>query len=60
MGSKVLTPQELKSLTDQAQIAKVQKEFDRAKKEEEEAAQLREAFATRDLHPEVWTASTRR
>jgi hypothetical protein len=53
MGSKVLTPQELKSLTDQAQIAKVQKEFDRAKKEEEEAAQLREAFATRDLHPEV-------
>jgi hypothetical protein len=53
MGEKLLTPGDLQKLTGQAMQAKVREEFDRAKRQEDEQRQIREAFMTRDIHPEV-------
>src|SRR5262249_40738013 len=44
---------ELTGITQNVQQAKVQEQFDRVKKEQEEQRSLHEAFMTRDLHPEV-------
>jgi hypothetical protein len=53
MGDKLLTPDELKGITDKAHMAKVQEQFDRTKKQQEEQRSLHEAFMSRDVHPEV-------
>ena len=53
MGEKLLTPDELKGITDKAHMAKVQEQFDRARKEQEEKRALHEAFMARDVHPDV-------
>jgi hypothetical protein len=53
MGEKLLTPDELKGITDKAHMAKVQEQFDRTKKQQEEQRSLHEAFMSRDVHPEV-------
>ena len=53
MSDKLLTPDELKGITDKVHMAKVQEQFDRARKEQEEKRALHEAFVSRDLHPEV-------
>ena len=53
MSDKLLTPKELKGITDKVQMAKVQEQFDLARKEQEEKRSLHEAFMSRDLHPEV-------
>jgi hypothetical protein len=51
--TKLFTPGELKKLTEQGQLAKVQAQFDRVKIEEEEKKALHEAFMGREIHPEV-------
>jgi hypothetical protein len=51
--SKLVTPGDLRALTENAQRAKVQEQFDRARKLEEEQKSLREAFMSRDVHPQV-------
>ena len=53
MGTKPLTPGDLQHIADKMRIAKGQEPIDHAKKEEQERHALREAFMTRDLHPEV-------
>jgi hypothetical protein len=53
MGTKPLTPGDLQHIADKMRIAKGQEQIDHAKKEEQERHALREAFMTRDLHPEV-------
>jgi hypothetical protein len=50
---KLVTPNDLRALTDNAHRAKVQEQFDRARKLEEEQKSLREAFMSRDIHPQV-------
>jgi len=52
-GSKLVTPDDLRKLTDDARRAKVQEQFDRARKLEEEQKAIREAFLSRDVHPQV-------
>jgi len=53
MSDKLLTPDELKGITDKVHMAKVQEQFDHVRKEQEEKRALHEAFVSRDLHPEV-------
>src|SRR5215470_19647892 len=49
----LMRPEDLKKLSDDADMAKAQEHIKRAKKEEEEQKGLREAFMERGLHPEV-------
>jgi hypothetical protein len=53
MGAKPRTPGDLQSIADKTQVAKVQEQFDQAKKEEQERRGLHDAFMTWVLHPEV-------
>jgi hypothetical protein len=49
----LMRPQDLKKISDDADMAKAQEYMNRAKKQEEEQKGLREAFLERDIHPEV-------
>jgi excinuclease UvrABC nuclease subunit len=51
--SKLVTPGDLRKLTEDAQRAKVQEQFNRARQLEEEQKAIREAFMSRDVHPQV-------
>lgn len=53
MGPKPLTPGDLQGISDKMQKARVQEQFDHAKKEQQERHALQEAFMTRELHPEA-------
>ena len=53
MSQKLLTPDELKGITDKIHMAKVQEQFERVRKEQEEKRALHEAFLARDLDPDV-------
>ena len=44
MSERLLTPDELKGITDKVHMAKVQEQFDRVRKEQEEKRALHEAF----------------
>jgi len=50
---KLVTPDDLRKFTEDARRAKVQEQFDHARKLEEEQKALREAFLSRDVHPQV-------
>jgi hypothetical protein len=50
---KILTPADLQKLTEQSMLVKVHQEFDRMKRQEEEQRQLRDAFMSREIHPQV-------
>jgi hypothetical protein len=49
----LMRPDDLKKISNDADMAKAQEYIRRAKKQEEEQASLREAFMHRDIHPEV-------
>src|SRR6185312_11397547 len=49
----LMRPDDLKKISNDAEMAKAQEYLKRAKREEEEQKSLREAFLDRDLHPEV-------
>ena len=49
----LMRPDDLKKISNDAEMAKAQEYLRRAKREEEEQKSLREAFFDRDLHPEV-------
>jgi hypothetical protein len=51
--SKLVTPGDLRKVTEEAQMAKVREQFDRARQLEEEQKAIREAFMSRDVHPQV-------
>ena len=53
MGAKLLTPGDLRSITEMTQLATVQEQFERVKREDQERKALHEAFMTRELPPEV-------
>ena len=53
MSQKLLTPDELKGITDKIHMAKVQEQFERVRKEQEEKRTLHETFLARDLDPDV-------
>ena len=49
----LMRPDDLKKISNDADMAKAQEYIRKAKKQEEEQKSLREAFMTRDVHPEV-------
>jgi hypothetical protein len=49
----LMRPEDLKKISDDADMAQAQEHIKRAKKQEEEQKGLREAFMGRDLHPEA-------
>lgn len=49
----LMRPDDLKKISNDADMAKAQEYIKRAKKQEEEQASLREVFMHRDVHPEV-------
>jgi hypothetical protein len=49
----LMRPDDLKKISNDAEMAKAQEYLRKAKKQEEEQKSLREAFFDRDLHPEV-------
>jgi hypothetical protein len=53
MSEKLLTPDELREVTDKIHMAKVQEQFERVRKEQQEKRTLHEAFLDRDLDPDV-------
>jgi hypothetical protein len=54
MGAgKLLTPAELKAVTEAADMAKAKELMERMNRQRDEQRDLREAFMSRDLHPQV-------
>jgi hypothetical protein len=53
MAEKLLTPGDLKGIAEKVHMAKVQEQFDRVRKEQEEQRAIHEAFMSRDVHPQV-------
>ena len=53
MAEKPLTPNDLKGIAEKVHMAKVQEQFDRVRKEQEEQRAIHEAFMSRDVHPQV-------
>ena len=49
----LMRPDDLKKISNDAEMAKAQEYLKKAKREEEERNSLREAFMHRDIHPEV-------
>jgi len=49
----LMRPEDLKKITNDADMARAQEYMKRAKKQEEEQKGLREAFMEREVHPEV-------
>src|SRR5262249_12582962 len=49
----LLRPQDLKKIADDAEMSAIQSHLKAQKKAEDEQAELREAFMTREIHPEV-------
>lgn len=51
--ANLMRPEDLKKISDDADMAKAQEQIKRAKKQEEEQKGLREAFLEKDIHPDV-------
>ena len=51
--ANLMRPEDLKKISDDADMAKAQEQLKRAKKQEEEQKGLREAFLEKDIHPDV-------
>ena len=51
----LLRPEDLKKIADDIDMAKAKKAMEHMKHDDEEKATLREAFMSRDIHPEVHT-----
>ena len=51
--AELMRPDDLKKISNDAEMAKAQEYVRKAKKQEEEQKGLREAFMTRDVHPEA-------
>jgi hypothetical protein len=52
-ADKLLTPADLKSVTEAKEMAKAKELLARKNQQEDEQKQLRDAFMNRDVHPEV-------
>lgn len=53
--TELLRPQDLQKITEDLDMQRAKKAFDRQKKEEEEQAGLRDVFMSREIHPEAKT-----
>lgn len=51
--ANLMRPEDLKKISDDADMAKAQEQIKRAKKQEEEQKGLREAFLEKDIHPDA-------
>jgi len=49
----LLRPEDLRKISDDEDMAKAKKAMERARKDDEEQAGLREIFMSRDIHPEA-------
>ncbi|HVJ41807.1 MAG TPA: hypothetical protein VM639_09925 [Dongiaceae bacterium] len=52
-AGKLLTPTELKAVTEQAEMAKAKELLERMSRQESTQKDLKEAFMDRDVHPQV-------
>jgi len=51
--TELMRPDDLKKIASDAEMAKAQEYMNRAKKQEEEQTQLRDAFMEKEVHPEA-------
>jgi hypothetical protein len=51
---EMLRPNDLKEISSNAEMAKMQEEREAKKKKDEQLAKIREAFMAREIHPEVF------
>lgn len=51
--TSLLRPEDLRKISDDEDMAKAKKAMERARKDEDEQAGLREIFMSRDIHPEA-------
>jgi hypothetical protein len=55
----LVTPDQLRQITDQKQMEEARKALDKMRQAEEERQQLHDAFMTRDIHPDVFERVSR-
>jgi hypothetical protein len=55
----LVTPDQLRQITDQKQMEEARKVLDKMRGAEEERQQLHDAFMTRDIHPDVFERVSR-
>jgi hypothetical protein len=55
----LVTPDQLRQITDQKQMEEARKVLDKMRQAEEERQQLHDAFMTRDIHPDVFERVSR-
>jgi hypothetical protein len=55
----MITPEELRRIADEKEMAKAQEALEKKRKADEAQDQVREAFMSRDIHPEVFERVSR-
>jgi hypothetical protein len=55
----MITPDELRRITDEKEMAKAREALEKKRKADEAQEQVREAFMTQDVHPEVFERVSR-
>ena len=59
MAEGLITPDELRRITDEKEMAKAREALEKKRKADEAQDQVREAFLSRDIHPEVFERVSR-
>jgi hypothetical protein len=59
MAADLITPDELRRIADEKEMAKAQEALEKKRKADEAQDQVREAFMSRDIHPEVFERVSR-
>ena len=59
MAEGMITPDELRRITDEKEMAKAREALEKKRKADEAQEQVREAFMTQDVHPEVFERVSR-
>jgi hypothetical protein len=59
MAPQLIKPDELRRIADEQEMAKAREALEKKRKADEERDHLRDAFITRDLHPDVFERVSR-
>ena len=59
MTGTLITPEELKRIADEQEMAKAREALEKKRKSEHERDQFHETFMSRDIHPEVFERLSR-
>jgi hypothetical protein len=59
MTAGLITPEELRRIADEQEMAKAREALDKKRKTDDEHHQMREAFMSREIHPEVFERVSR-